>query len=96
MSKVFYFASGVALAANTTYAVTVEATGTDTQAMPRYDWPSNAHLAGVLGTNFYATTRNNLGSCTDDNDSMYAVFPLFSKADDGSGGAASGGFVIGG
>lgn len=96
MSKIFYFASGFACAANTTYAITMEAIGTDTQSMPRHDWPANADLAGILGASFYATTRNDLGNCTDDDNSMYAIFPLFSKMDDGAGGGGSGGYVIGG
>jgi hypothetical protein len=80
------FGSGFSCAAGTTYAITMEAMGTDTQAMVRWDWPSNTHLAGVVGTSFYATTRNDLGNCTDDNNSIYGIFPIFSHADDGAGG----------
>lgn len=86
-----FFGSGFDCAAGTTYAITMEALGTDTQSIVRWDWPSNAHLAGIMGSSFYATTRNNLGNCTDDDNSMYAIFPIFSHVDDGSG--AGGGLL---
>jgi hypothetical protein len=100
------FTSAVDLTANTTYALALKANGSDNASLLRWDYSANADLAGVLGTSFYSTTRDGGtgapttggNSFTDDNAKVYAVFPLFSKFDDGAGGGggASGGFVIGG
>lgn len=86
LCHIVMFGSGYDCAASTTYAITMEALGTETQSMIRWDYPTNGALAGILGTSFYATTRNDLGNCTDDTDSIYGIFPIFSKADDGAGG----------
>lgn len=75
--------------AGVTYAITMEALGTDTQSVPRWDYLTNAHLGSVLGTSFYATTRNDLGNCTDDSDSVYGIFPIFAEDDDTGGGTVA-------
>lgn len=80
------FASGFDTTASTTYAVTIEALGTETQSLVLWSYTSNAHLAGVLGTSFYSTTRNDLGNCTDSNSEIYGVFPIISHVDSGAAG----------
>jgi hypothetical protein len=87
----FLFASSFDASASTVYALTVEALGTETQSLIRWDWPANADLAGILGTSFHATTRNDSGSCTDDDNSLYSVFPIISHIDDATGGGGGGG-----
>lgn len=97
MPKIIMFGDSYLCEANVVYAVTAEALGSETQSVPRWDYPSNAHLAGILGTSFHATTRDGLGNCSDaDTDSFYGIFPIFDQADDatgGSGGATGSGIV---
>lgn len=90
MAHTVMFASGYDCSASTVYAVTVEALGTETQTPILYTYAANADLAGVLGTSFYATTRNDLGNCTDTTTDLYCVFPIISHVDDGSGGGGGG------
>lgn len=96
MAHNILFQSPVSLSAGTTYHLAVRAVGTDSVNLVRWDWPSNGALGGVLGTGFYATTSNNGGAFTDDNNSMYSVWPLFDTADDGSGGGGGGGIRMAG
>ena len=84
------FASGFDCAASTTYAVTVEALGSETQTPILFTWPSSGALAGICGTSYYSTTRNDLGNCTDLDTGMYCVFPIISHIDDGTGGGGGG------
>jgi hypothetical protein len=100
------FDTAVDLSAGTTYAVTFKAMGSDSAQLVRWDFASNAHLGSFLGTDFYATTRDGGAgapstggsSFTDDSAKAYAVFPIFSRFDDGAGGVGGGGSqrVIGG
>lgn len=85
-----YFASGFDCAANTTYAVTFEALGSETQTTILFTYSSSAERSAVMGPSFYSTTRNDLGNCTDTNTDMYAVFPIISHIDDGAGGGGGG------
>jgi hypothetical protein len=91
-----YFASGFDCAANTTYAVTFEALGSETQTTILYTYGSSGERSAVMGSSFYSTTRNDLGNCTDLTTAMYAVFPIISHVDDGAGaGGAVGGGIVG-
>lgn len=93
MAKIISFSSGFDCAAGSTYALTLQALGSETQGMLRWEYPSNAHLAGIMGTSFHATTRNDEGNCTDsgNNNFLYGIFPIFSHVDDGTGGGGGGG-----
>jgi hypothetical protein len=86
MAHTVMFGSGFDCAASTVYAVTVEALGSEAQTPVLLSYPANADLAGICGTSFYATTRNDLGNCSDTNTDMYCVFPIISHFDDGAGG----------
>lgn len=90
LAHVISFGSGYVCAAGTTYAVTMEALGTDTQAMLRWEYAANADLAGMVGTGFYAVTRNDGSACTDQNTQVYALFPIFDQIDDGTGSGGGG------
>ncbi len=90
-STIILFPSPQNLTANTVYALAIRATGTDSINHVRWDFLANAHLGSFLGTGFYSTTRNNgSGAFTDTNTSVYGIFPLFSKLDDGVGGSGGG------
>lgn len=91
LSHIIMFGSTYNCDAGTIYAITMEALGTDTQAMIRWEYPSNGALGGILGTDFYSTTRNDLGNCTDGNTMIYALFPIFDQIDDGTGSGGGGG-----
>ena len=90
MAQSIMFGSGFDAAANTVYAVTVEALGSETQTPILLTYNSTAECAGVMGSSFYSTTRNDGGSCTDLSTAIYGVFPIISHIDDGSGGGGGG------
>lgn len=85
------FASSYDVPANMVFGLALKATGTETQSMPRWDYPANAHLAGFLGVDCYSITRNNsTGDFTSDDAKVYGILPLISKLDDGAGGGGGG------
>lgn len=90
LSHIIMFGDTFECAAGTTYALTMEALGSETQGLLRWEWTANADLAGILGTDFYSTTRNDGGSCTDTNDMIYGIFPIFDQIDNASGGGGGG------
>lgn len=105
LAHVAYFDSPVNLSANTVYAVTIKATSTDTLNVARYGYGSASDAACIMGSNFYATTRDGGAgnpstggnTFTDDNTSVYCVWPILSKFDDAaSSGGGSFGRMIGG
>jgi hypothetical protein len=90
MAQTVMFGSGFDAAASTVYAVTVEALGSETQTPILLTYNSSAECAGVMGSSFYSTTRNDGGSCTDLNTAIYGIFPIISHFDDGAGGGGGG------
>lgn len=105
LAHVAYFDAPVDLSANTVYAVTIKATSTDMLNVARYGYASASNAACIMGANFYATTRDGGAgnpttggnTFTDDTTSVYCVWPVFSKFDDGaSSGGGSFGRMIGG
>lgn len=93
LSHIISFGGGYVCEAGVVYAITMEALGTDTQAMLRWVYDTNAHLGNMLGTSFYSTTRNDGGSCTDADNMIYGLFPIFDQIDDATGGGGGGGLA---
>lgn len=84
-----YFDAAVDLSASTQYAVTFKADSTDSAALLRFDYETgnNALLGSHCGTSFYEATRNDLtGAFSTVDYRVYAVYPIFSKMDNGAGG----------
>lgn len=103
LGQALLFGTPVNLLANTVYALTLKATAAGNQNYVRWDYASNAHLGSFVATSFYSTSRDG-GSgepavpgnnFTDLTTSVYGLFPLFSKIDDGAG-AAGGGIRLAG
>jgi hypothetical protein len=79
------------LTAGTEYGITVRATGSETQSVPRWDFTANGDLRAHMGVDFYSITRNDAtGNATGVSTQVYGVYPLFSKFDDGAGGGGGG------
>lgn len=106
LAHVALFDTPVDLAANTVYAVTIKATSTDTLNVHRYGYNSASDAACNMGADFYATTRDGGAGnpttggnvFTDDDTSVYCVWPIFKKFDDATSGSGGGSFgrMIGG
>ena len=98
LPHVAFFDSPVDLAANTVYCVTVKARSTDQINMARYGYDSASHATVLMGDDFYATARDGGASgpatggntFTDDDTSVYSVWPILSKFDDAAGGGGGG------
>jgi len=86
------FSTPVDLAANTVYALVLKATAAGNLTVIQHTYASAAELGCYLDDNFYSTTRNNSsGAFTDGNTTVYAVYPIVSKIDDGA--SAGGGLI---
>lgn len=104
LAHVAFFDAPVDLAANTVYCVTIKATSTDTLNVARFGYDSASDAAVIMGADFYAVTRDGGsgvpttgGSAfTEDDTSVYCVWPIFSKFDDAAGAGGGGGPLIGG
>lgn len=78
------FATPYNCVAGTEYGVSIRALGSEAQNVMRWDYAANASLGSFLGIDFYAMTRDGgSGNYSGDDDSVYAVFPIFSKFDNG-------------
>ena len=85
------FDAPVDLDAGTVYGLALKAAGAGNQNFLRYDYDLNASLAWHCGTSFYSITRNNSsGAFTADDAKVYAIYPVFSRLDDGTGGSGGG------
>lgn len=101
MAHIYYFDTAVALSANTEYCIAYKAKGTESYSMMMWEYEANADLAWMLGTGFYSMTRdggnpgpdNPGNNFTAGDNKVYAIFPIFSAFDDGTG---SGGTTIAG
>src|SRR6185436_3788521 len=75
------------MAANTTFALIAKATSTSGLSIMTFDYAATAEVGCLHDANCYSTTRNGgTGAFTDGNTRVYAIFPVFSKLDDGAGG----------
>jgi hypothetical protein len=84
------FDADVTLAANTVYGLAIKADSTGNRQMVRYDYAANADLAWHAGVEIYSITRNNgSGAFTAGNANVYAIYPIFSALDDGTGGGST-------
>lgn len=80
------FSAPYTTAAGETLRITERAEGSENQSMARWDFTNNGALGAFLGTDFIATTCNDAGSFTDDNDSVYSIFPVYEAGNGGGGG----------
>ena len=83
---VCFFSSGYDVAAGSSYGLTLKADSTDNANFLRLDYNANSDLAGLAGVDAHSITRNGGGTVTYDTAKVYAIWPIISHIDDGSGG----------
>lgn len=87
-----WFSSGYDVAAASSYGLTLKADSTDNANFLRLDYNANSDLAGFAGIDFHSITRNG-GTVTYDTAKVYAIFPIITHIDDGTGGGGGGGLA---